>query len=421
MNPKRKTPQTGRMIRRSRLVRTFVTCGALGLTLVPAVSAAHGASLHDTGPIVVGASLPLTGSLGVFGPQIKTGYQLAVDDVNGAGGLNIGGSKHIIALHILDNQSDSNLASTQARTLILRDNAVALLGAATPPLNNPLSAVADQFKRPLLTSFVPDRAWLSGRPSGWHYAWDVFSDEVQTANLNYQTANLVTTNRRVALFTDTEPDGIVEGRIFAQRAPAFGYTIAYHASFAVGTTDFSIQIKAAQAADAQVLLAQMTPPDAITLWKEMKALGYRPVIAFCRKGANSGGFRHALGSLAEGTMTGDWWSPSRGYPQAKRFVARYAKQLGGINSDLSTIVMAYSIARVLFDAMVAARSTDPAAINTAIGGTHGTYPVGPVAFGPNHADVVVTVMDQWQGTNMVQVFPTGMGRARIEAPPPGLR
>ena len=375
----------------------------------------QGAGLRDAGPIVVGASLPLTG------PQIKTGYQLAVDDVNGAGGLNIGGSKRLVALHLLDDQSDPNLASAQARTLILMDNAAALLGAATPPLNNPLSVVADQFKRPLVTSFVPDRAWLSGRPAGWHYAWDIFSDEVQTANVNYQAANLAKTNRRVALFTDTEPDGLVEGRIFAQRAPVFGYTIAYHASFAVGTTDFSSQIQAAQAADAQVLLAQMTPPDVITMWKQMKALGYRPMIAFCRKGANSGGFRQALGTLAEGTMTGDWWSPSRGYPQAQRFVTRYAKQLGGINSDLSTIVMAYSIARVLFDAMVAARSTDPTAINAALGRTHGTYPVGAIAFGPNHADVQITVAVQWQGANLLQVFPRGKGTARIEAPPPGLQ
>jgi branched-chain amino acid transport system substrate-binding protein len=77
------------------------------------------------------ASLPLTGPLSVFGPQIRTGYQLAVDDVNGAGGLNIAGSRRMVALHVLDDQSDPNRASAQGRTLILRDNAVALLGAAT--------------------------------------------------------------------------------------------------------------------------------------------------------------------------------------------------------------------------------------------------------------------------------------------------
>jgi branched-chain amino acid transport system substrate-binding protein len=420
MNPVLKTLQAGRLIRRPRLARPLVVCAALAMTLVPGMSMVRGAGLRAASPIVVGTSLPMTGPLGVFGPLVKLGYQQAVDDVNGEGGLNIGGSTRMVALHLLDDQSNPNTASAQARTLILRDNAIALLGSVTPPLNVPLSVVADQLKRPLVTSFVPVHAWLGGRPAGWHYAWDMFTDEVQQCDSHFQAANLVKTNRRVALFTDTEQDGIAMGGLCAQRAPAFGYKIVYHASFAVGTTDFSSQIAAAQAANAQVLIANPIPPDAITLWKQMKALGYRPSIAICEKGGDSAGFRQALGKLAEGTMAGNWWSASLGYPQTQRFVARYAKQLGGITPDLSIIVAAYSVARVLFDAMVAAQSTDPAAINAALARTHKTYPLGPIAFGPNHADPVLQVMDQWQGANTVQVWPTGKGAARIAAPPPGL-
>jgi len=298
---------------------------------------------------------------------------------------------------------------------------VALLGSATPPLNIPLSVVADQLKRPLVTSFAPIRAWLSGRPSGWRYGWDTSPDEVHQCDVFYQAANLARTNHRVALFTDTEQDGIVMGGLCPQRAPKFGYKIAYHASFAVGTTNFSSQIAAAQAAHAQVLIAQITPPDAITLWKQIKALSYRPLIALCAKGADTGGWRRGIGKLAEGTMTGDFWSPSMGFPQSRRFVARYAKQLGGITPDLSAIVAAYSVARVLFDALVAARSKDPMAINTALARTHKTYPLGPIAFGPDHTHPLLWVIDQWQGANTVRVFPTGKGAARIEVPPPGLR
>jgi branched-chain amino acid transport system substrate-binding protein len=420
MNPMLKTLQAGRLIRHPRLAWTVVACGALTLSLVPGMSMVHGASLRDASPIVVGVSLPLTGPLGVFGPPIKVGYQQAVDEVNSEGGLSIGGTRRLVALHVLDDQSDPNLASAQARTLILRDNVVALLGGAAPTINNPLSVVADQLKRPLVTSFVPVHAWLSGRPSGWRYAWDMFGDEVNQCDAQYQAADLVKTNRRVALFANTDQDGIAFSALCSQRAPAFGYTIAYHASFAAGTTDFSSQIKAAQAARAQVLIGVMIPPDAITLWKQMKALGYRPSIAICEKGADSAGFRQALGQLAEGAMAGNWWSASLGYPQSQRFVARYAKQFGGITPDLSIIVTAYSVARVLFDAIVAAGSTDPAAINDALARTHKTYPTGPIAFAPNHAAVLPQLMDQWQGTNAVQVFPTGKGAARLEVPPPGL-
>lgn len=412
---------TRRMIRRHGLVRALVACAALALTLAPGVSTARAAGQGSSSPIVIGTSLPMTGSLGVFGPHIKMGYLQAVDEVNKDGGLDIGGSKRMVALHLLDNQSSPTLASTQARTLILRDNAVALLGAASPALNNPLSVVADQLKRPLVTSFAPIRAWLSGRPSGWRYAWDMFSDEVQQCDVIYRTAKLVRTNHRVVLFTNADQDGVFFGGTCAQRAPRFGYRVVYQASFAYGTTNFSSQIAAARAAKAQALIAVMIPPDAIALWKQIKALGYRPLIAMCNKGADTGGWRRGLGQLAEGTMTGNWWSPSLGFPQSQRFVARYAKQLGGITPDLSAIVTAYTVVRVLFDALVTARSTDPAAINAALARTHKTYPLGPIAFGPNHASTTAQVMDQWQGANTVQIFPTGKGAARVEAPPPGLR
>ena len=79
------------------------------------------------------------------------------------------------------------------------------------------------------------------------------------------------------------------------------------------------------------------------------------------------------------------------------------------------------MAQVLFDAVVTAQSTAPVAINAALARTHKTYPLGPIAFGPNHTDALPQVMDQWQGTNAVQVFPTGKGAIRVEAPAPGLQ
>ena len=81
------------------------------------------------------------------------------------------------------------------------------------------------------------------------------------------------TNKRVVLFTDTDPDGITMGKLWAPNAPKYGYKVVAHESFPEGTTDFSSYIQAAQSAHAEVLIAQMIPPDAAALWKQMKASG----------------------------------------------------------------------------------------------------------------------------------------------------
>jgi branched-chain amino acid transport system substrate-binding protein len=186
-------------------------------------------------------------------------------------------------------------------------------------------------------------------------------------------------------------------------------------------TDFSSQIRAAQAAGAQVLTTVLPPPDAVTLWKQMKALGYQPLVAFANEGADTAAWPHFLGHLTEGTMATDWWSPSLGYPEAQRFVTRDAPLVGGQTVDLTVAVTSNSVVRVLFDAISRAGSTDPDAVNTALSGTNKIFPVGPIKFSAQHFAVLQTTVDQWQGGKMVKVFPAGLSAVQIEAPPPGLQ
>jgi branched-chain amino acid transport system substrate-binding protein len=395
-------------------------------TSAPAASGGGG----DTGDIVIGTSLPLTGPLAPFGPLLQVGYQRAIDDVNATGGLSVGGARRKVQLAILDNRSEPNDAADQARTLYQRNNAVAVLGAATPPLNIPISNVAEQLRRPMVTTACPIRAWLSGKPDGWKYSWDMFFDELQMTDLQFQASDLLQTNKKVALFTDTEEDGVVMGDLWEQKAPTFGYQVAYHAKFPVGTNNFSSQIDAAKSAQAQVLIAQMVPPDAIALWKQMKALGYQPMAAFCEKCGNNGAWHTVLGDLSEGTSLADWWSASLGYPESQQFVDTYSGktiQVGqqsvtitGQNADLSAVVAANTAARVLLDAISAAGSTSPDAINTALAQIDKSYPAGPVKFGADHTATFKAIAQQWTGNDMLRIYPTGQGAVQMKAPVPGL-
>jgi branched-chain amino acid transport system substrate-binding protein len=394
---------------------TIAACGLL--VGVAAVAAATASTQRQTADVTIGTSLPLTGPLGPFGPTIRMGYQRAVDEVNRAGGLRLSGGRQKVKLVVLDNKSDPNTASSQARTLYLQNGAVAMLGAATPPLSIPLSKVAEQVRRPFVTSITPVRAWLSGGPYRW--AWDFFFDELQMTQRQFQASNLVKSNKKVALFTDTEEDGIVMGGLWKKNAPRFGYRIVSHASFPVGTTDFSKYIADAKKKKADVLIAQMIPPDAIALWKQMKAAGYQPKTAFCEKCSNNGAWGKALGRLANGTSEAEWWVPEAGFPQTAAFSA-IARRLGGRSSDVSVVVAAYTVARILFDAIERAGSTDPAKINDALAKTNKTYPLGPAKFAADHHATTPIYATQWQGGQTYLVYPRKKGARKMLSPVPGL-
>ncbi|MBL5972519.1 MAG: ABC transporter substrate-binding protein [Candidatus Leucobacter sulfamidivorax] len=301
--------------------------------------------------VIIGASLPLTGPLQAFGTTLQLGYAQAVAEVNEAGGIVVDGERRTVELVVRDNASSGERAAEQARSLVLQDGAAALLGPATPPLSIPVSSVAEQLRVPTLITITPLQAWKGGNPGGWRYAWDVFFDEQQMTRTQFEAAELFETNRKVALFTDTEEDGVVMGGLWEETAPEFGYEIAYRAQFPVGGTDFRSQVAEALAAGAEVVVSQVTPPDGVALLEEMRAQGYEPRVLFLEKAGNTGGYVEMSGGLADGSLAANWFAAGMGLDREQEFIDAYAARLGGVNSDLGNVVAGYSIARVLLEAV----------------------------------------------------------------------
>jgi branched-chain amino acid transport system substrate-binding protein len=392
----------------------------VALVLLPACGGQQGSAQSAPKEIVIGASIPETGSQAGFGSYEKWGYQTAVDEVNKAGGLFLSkfNAKVPVRLQIYDDESRPEQVTTNTQRLILNDKVNALLGSASPPLVIPGAIVAERYHIPLVTGAAPIRAFLAAQPK-WNYAWDIFFDELDMTTQQFHTMDTVQSNKKVALFTDNEQDGVVMGRLWEKNAPQFGYTIAYHASFPVGTTDYGDLIRRAQAAQAQIVIGQIDTPDAIALWRQMQALNYRPAAAFLEKGSEPAQWWSALNKVAQGVMVAGYWYPTLPYPGASTLRTRFEKDTGQTYSQ--HIADTYSIAQVLMDAIVGAGSLDPNAINTAIGKIDKTYAVGHINFakGPGgHTSALPTFMLQWQNGQTQIVYPHNLATAKIIYPLP---
>lgn len=383
-------------------VLALAGCSAGG-DAAPAPSGDSGAAATGDA-VVIGASLPLTGPLEAFGTSLQAGYQAAIDEVNAAGGLTLDGASHEIVLEVQDNASDGPTASQQARSLVLDSGAVALLGPATPPLSIPVSGVAEQLEVPAVFTITPIKGWLTGTEAGYQWSWDVFFDEVQMTRTQFQAAELADTNKKVVIFTDTEEDGPIQGALWKANAEEFGYEVVDHIEFPVGNTNFQSQVAQAKASGADIVMAQIIPPDGVALLKEMKAQGYDPKLMFMEKAGNTGGYVDITEGLAEGVLSANWFAEGMGLDREAEFIANYTEAAGGVNSNLGTIVYGYTIAKVLMDAMATAGTTDAAAVNDAIGATDAVYPAGAVKFDADHASAMTMVQTQWKGADQVLVL-----------------
>ncbi|MDN5782760.1 MAG: ABC transporter substrate-binding protein, partial [Luteimonas sp.] len=94
---------------------------AVGL-LAAAVYAATGAvALAQAPDVVLGASVQLTGPVANTGRYYRDAYEFAIDKINAAGGVKVGGVAHKLALKLYDNQSDVSLSVRQYTQLVTQD------------------------------------------------------------------------------------------------------------------------------------------------------------------------------------------------------------------------------------------------------------------------------------------------------------
>src|SRR3954468_24428497 len=126
--------------------RSLLALAALGMAL--AGCGAPGATTADK--IRVGAVVPLTGRYAAGGEQIKNGYELAVETINNAGGVDVNGTKMPIELTILDDESDPTKTVQRLETLNSSNNVVAYLGGFGSDLHAAAAAIAEKNKVPYI-------------------------------------------------------------------------------------------------------------------------------------------------------------------------------------------------------------------------------------------------------------------------------
>ncbi len=383
-------------------------------------SSGDGRSSSSGAAIVIGATLSLTGSLNAPGPPLEAGYEQEIADVNAGGGIAIGGTMEKLKLVVLDNRSDPGTASSQAGELVREDHAVALLGFANPLIITPAALVAEQLHVPFLTSLMPVEAFASGDKDGWKYSWDFFYDEQRQAADAAKALASVPSNKKVALFSDNEPDSVVERPLYQAAFKAAGLDVVGDYTFPAGTTDFSSFVTGAKANGAQLLAGQMAPADGVALWKGLKSSGFQPRAAFVAGASDTGSWWQSLGSLAQGTLSEGYWSPGQAPAgQLATITPTLGKKYAG-SPDYATAAVGYAVAEVLTDALAKAGSANPAKLNTALSQTDAQTTAGLITFSQStHTATTPYYVTQWQDGKLVQVQPLASS-ATLDVPTAGL-
>ena len=152
----------------------------------------------------------------------------------------------------------------------------------------------------------------------------------------------------------------------------------------------------------------------------MKSLGFRPKAALLATASDADSWWQSLGSLAQGTLSEGYWSPSQAQPgQLAIITPTLSKKYAG-QPDYAAAAVGYAVAEVLTDALAKAGSVIPGKLDSAISQTDRQTTAGLIKFNQStHTADTPCYITQWQGGKLIQVQPLASGAA-FDVPADGL-
>ena len=397
---------------RSLFVAAAIAALVLGLPATGSIGAPAAAK--------IGSVIPLTGRYAGGGAQVRAGYELAVDDINRAGGVMVyGGQRVQLQLSVLDDESDPTKTVTRIETLA-GQGVIALLGGFASDMHAAAAPVAEKDKIPYCGVAF---ALHAIHQHGFRYLFSPFPKSPDIGPETYRMLNASIAAdqrpRRVAIFQERTDWGREMGDVWTSRSREYGYQIVLRAQYTPLSRDFSDIILRAKSAGADAVFALPNPPDGITLMRQMKELDFNPKAIVMVRAADVPSWAQALGKDGDDVLLAPGWHHDLKFPGVAALNAEHEQR---VHRPADVIVgPAYACVQIVANAIGRAGRLDTGAIRDAMAATNMQTVMGPVRFRPDGTGIVTTVFVQWQAGKQQLVWPKDLGGVPLIYPAPPWR
>jgi len=307
-----------------------------------------GGAESTTGDIVVGMYGSLTGDGASFGQSSREGTELAVDEINDAGGL-LGGRQ--VKLLVEDDQSKPEEASNAVTKLVTQDKVVAVLGEVASRRSLAAAPVCQKYMIPMISpSSTNERVTEVGDYIFRVCFIDPFQGEV-LAKFAYHDLKA----RKVAILKDIQQDysvGLTDS--IMKHFTALGGQVLDPVSYSSGDSDFKAILTQVRSQKPDAVFATGYYPEAAIIVRQARELGMKmPFLG------GDGWVGDALKNGREAlnnTYISNHYSGDNPDPVVQNFVRAYRARF---NREPDAIAaLAYDAVKVLADAITRANSTE---------------------------------------------------------------
>ncbi len=309
--------------------------------------------------IKVGVYGDLTGQTASFGQSTKNGIQLAVDEINSAGGVN--GKK--IVLVVEDDQGQPQQATTVVQKLINQDKVQALLGEVASTNSLAAAPVAQAAKIPMIS---PSSTNPEVTKKGDYIFRVCFIDPFQGSSMAKFAANSLNA-KTAAILGDVNSDyskGLTQ--FFEEEFTRLGGKIVAKEAYTQQDPDFKGQLTKIRNLNPDVIYIPGYYGQVGIIARQARELGMnQPLLG--GDGWDSPELAKLGGAALKNTYITNHYSVDNPAPEIQNFVAAYKARFNVVPDSLAAL--AYDAAKVLADALKRAGSADSAKLRDAIAQT----------------------------------------------------
>lgn len=351
--------------------------------------------------VKVGIILPVTGDKAKFGEIEKKSFEMALEEINAAGGIN--GKK--LEFIFEDDTGRPDVARSAAEKLITKDKVVMLGGGYGSSETFAISGVAQQNRVPFLVATgsddkITEQNWeyifrLNPPVSEYPKALESFLTEVakpKTAVILYENTNF----------------GSSGSKEFEKTCERLGIKVLMTEGYEHGGVDFKpILVKVKQANPDLVYMISYLM-DASLLMRQSMELRVTPkLFVGGAAGFTLPEFLKNAGKASEGVFSATLWYQTLPYPGAKDYYDKFMKKYGSETEYHGA--EGYASAYVIADALKRAKSMTAADVREALSKTDMMTVFGPVKFvsydKKTNQNKLPTYLVQWIEGKLELVWP----------------
>jgi branched-chain amino acid transport system substrate-binding protein len=285
--------------------------------------------------IKIGINAPITGDIPKVGEGTKYAAQMWLEDVNAAGGLDVGGNKYKVELVIEDNESKAESAVKVNTKMITEDEVLVIVGPQSSKQAVPAGEVANNYSTPMISPWSTNPKTTEGRPFVFRACFlDPFQGPVVA---NFIKEEFGYTKAAVLYDVASDyPKGLAE--YFKQAwedLNGAGSVVAYE-SFTTKDADFSSQLTNIINSGAEFFFTPQYYNEVALIVQQAHQLGWdKPIV-----GSDSWGSAETVqlcGSDCYGLFFSTHYAAAGAKGATKEFIDRYNQKYGYIPDDVGAL------------------------------------------------------------------------------------